>query len=72
MANNYPPDTPVGNVASMPLQTIGPNESILNAAKQMSSKKIRKIAVVENDKIIGIITSTDLVNYLSLIKNKIP
>ena len=72
MANKYPPDTPVGNVASMPLQTIGPNESILNAAKQMSSKKIRKIAVVENNKVIGIITSTDLTNQLSLIKNKIP
>ena len=72
MANKYPPDTPVGNVASMPLQTIGPNESILDAAKQMSSKKIRKLAVVENNKVIGIITSTDLTNQLSLITNKIP
>ncbi len=72
MANKYPPDTPVGKVASMPLQTIGPNESILDAAKQMSSKKIRKLAVVENNKVIGIITSTDLINQLSLIKNKIP
>ena len=72
MANKYPPDTPVGNVASIPLQIIGPNESILDAAKQMSSKKIRKLAVVENDKVIGIITSTDLTNQLFLIKNKIP
>jgi CBS domain-containing protein len=72
MANKYPPDTPVGNVASIPLQIIGPNESILDAAKQMASKKIRKIAVVENDKVIGIITSTDLINQLSLFKNKIP
>ena len=68
-ANKYPSDTPVGKVASMPLQTIGPNESILDAAKQMSSKKIRKLAVVENNKVIGIITSTDLTNQLSLIKN---
>lgn len=72
MANKYPSDTPVGQIASMPLQTIGPNESILNAAKQMSSKKIRKLAVIENNKIIGIITTTDLTNQLSLIKNKIP
>ncbi|MCE9617652.1 MAG: CBS domain-containing protein [Nitrosarchaeum sp.] len=72
MANKYPSDTPAGKVASMPLQIIGPNESILDAAKQMSSKKIRKLAVVENDKIIGIITSTDLTNQLSMIKNKIP
>ena len=72
MVNKYPSDTPVGQVASMPLQTIGPNESILDAAKQMSSKKIRKLAVIENNKIIGIITTTDLTNQLSLIKHKIP
>ncbi len=72
MVNKYSPDTPVGQVASMPLQTIGPNESILDAAKQMSSKKIRKLAVIENNKVIGIITTTDLTNQLSLIKNKIP
>ncbi|MEK6930810.1 MAG: CBS domain-containing protein [Thermoproteota archaeon] len=70
MVNKYPSDTPVGQVASMPLQTIGPNESILDAAKQMSSKKIRKLAVIENNKVIGIITTTDLTNQLSLIKNK--
>ena len=72
VANKYPPDTPVGKVTSMPLQTIGPNESILDAAKHMSSKKIRKLVVVENDKIIGIITTTDLTNQLSMIRNKIP
>lgn len=67
MANKYPSDTPVGKVASMPLQIIGPNESIIDAAKQMSSKKIRKLAVVENNKVIGIITSTDLTRQLSMI-----
>ncbi|MBM2819357.1 MAG: signal-transduction protein [Nitrosarchaeum sp.] len=67
-ANKYPLDTPVGKIASMPLQTIGPNESILDAAMKMSSKKIRKLVVVEDVKVIGIITSTDLVNRLSEIK----
>ncbi len=67
MANKYPSDTPVGKVASMPLQIIGPNESIIDAAKQMLSKKIRKLAVVENNKVIGIITSTDLTRQLSMI-----
>ena len=67
-ANKYPLETPVGKIASMPLQTIGPNESILDAAMKMSSKKIRKLVVVEDVKVIGIITSTDLVNRLSTIK----
>lgn len=64
-ANKYSLDTPVGDVMSTPLQTIGPNASLLDTAKQMSSKKIRKLVVTENNKIIGIITTTDLTNQLS-------
>ncbi len=60
-----PLETPVDKVASYPLQTINSSETILIAADQMSSKKIRKLAVVEDGKIVGIITSTDLVNQLA-------
>ncbi len=58
-------ETPVEKVASYPLETINSSESILMAAGQMSSKNLRKLAVVEDSKIIGIITSTDLVNQLA-------
>lgn len=61
-----PLETPIDKVASYPLEKINSNESILVAAKLMSSKKIRKLAVVNDDKVIGIITSTDLVNQLAL------
>ncbi len=61
----HPLETPVHKVASYPLQTINSNESILVAADKMCSKKIRKLAVVEDKKVIGIITSTDLVNQLA-------
>jgi len=71
VANKYPLDTPVDKIASSPLLTIDSHESILDAAKQMSAKKIRKLVVVENNKVIGIITSTDLTNQLALIKNKL-
>ena len=64
-----PLDTPIDKVASFPLATINLNESILVAASMMSSKKLRKLAVVENEKVIGIITSTDLVNQLALAKD---
>jgi len=66
VSQKYPLDTPVHKVASYPLQTINANESILVAADLMSSKKIRKLAVVENEKVVGIITSTNLVNQLAL------
>ena len=50
-----PLETPIDKVASYPLEKINSNESILVAAKLMSSKKIRKLAVVNDDKVIGII-----------------
>ena len=68
-SQKFPLDTPVHKVASYPLETINSNESILSAADIMSSKKIRKLAVVENDKVVGIITSTNLVNQLAMKNN---
>ena len=66
--NRYPLDTRVQKVASYPLQTINSNESVLVAANMMSAKKIRKLVVVENNKVVGIITSTDIVNQLAKMK----
>ena len=64
-ANNLTFDTPVQKIMSSPLITINHNEPISAAAEMMSSKKIRKLAVSDNGNIIGIITSTDLVNQLA-------
>jgi len=65
--DKVPTDTPIDKVASYPLITINSNEPIVAAAKLMSSKKVRKLVVFENDKVVGIITSTDLVNQLAKI-----
>jgi len=64
-AHGVSKDTPVETIASYPLQTIKSDDSILVAAEIMSDKKIRKLAVKEEGKIVGIITSTDLVNKLA-------
>ena len=64
-ANSLPLDTHVEKFMSSPLITINHDEPISAAAERMSSKKIRKLAVTENGNIVGIITSTDLVNQLA-------
>jgi CBS domain-containing protein len=64
-ANDLPLDTAVENIMSTPLITINHDEPISAAAERMTSKKIRKLAVTENGKIVGIVTSTDLVTQLS-------
>ena len=67
--NKLPLNTPVHKVASYPLQTINSNESILVAADLMSTKKIRKLVVVNDGKVAGIITSTDIVNQVAKMRN---
>ncbi|QLH03179.1 signal transduction protein [Nitrosopumilus cobalaminigenes] len=64
-ANDLPLNTAVENIMSSPLITINHNEPISAAAERMTTKKIRKLAVTENGKIVGIITSTDLVTQLA-------
>ena len=64
-ANSMSLDTPVEKIMSSPLITINHTDLLPAAAKMMSSKKIRKLAVSDNDKIVGIITSTDLVNQIA-------
>ncbi|MBT8243482.1 MAG: CBS domain-containing protein [Nitrosopumilus sp.] len=64
-ADTLPLDTTVEKIMSSPLITINHNEPISAAAERMTSKKIRKLAVTENGKVIGIITSTDLVTQLA-------
>jgi CBS domain-containing protein len=55
-------------ITSSPLITIAPNVTIEDAAKLMAKKKIRRIVVVEDDNLVGILTATDLAAYL--IKHK--
>ncbi len=48
-----------------PLITINHNESISAAAHRMTEKRIRKLAVTENDDVVGIITSKGIVIQLT-------
>ncbi|KAF6249686.1 signal transduction protein [Nitrosopumilus sp. PRT-SC01] len=64
-ANNLPFDTLVEKIMSSPLISINHDEPISAAAQMMSNKKIRKLAVSENGTIVGLVTSTDLVNQLA-------
>tara|TARA_B110001454_G_scaffold71948_1_gene69888 strand:- start:327 stop:731 length:405 start_codon:yes stop_codon:yes gene_type:complete len=65
VSHNLPSDTSVDAIMSSPLITINYDESISAAAKRMTDKRIRKLAVTDDGVIIGLITSTDLVTQLS-------
>jgi CBS domain-containing protein len=44
--------------------TIAPNASIKDAARQMIEKKIGCLPVVEEDRLIGLVTETDMLRYV--------
>ena len=58
--------TSISEVMSSPLIGIDCEETVWEAAQMMKEKNIHKIPALENDKVIGIVTATDLVAICSL------
>ena len=61
-----PLTSPLEEVMSSPLISIDPDETIWEAAEQMKVKNIHKLPVIYNDKVVGIITTSDLVEICSV------
>lgn len=70
VAHAYQITTPVKQIMSTPLIAIGPDESVWMVADLMYTRGIRKLPVIEDDQVIGIITATDLVNQLAISTNE--
>ena len=60
-AHAYPIDTPVKRIMSSPLYSITPGESVWMIADFMATRGIRKLPVIDDDKVVGIVTATDIV-----------
>lgn len=58
--NILPAEVKVGDSMSRPIITILPGTSITDAAKLMNHSRIRRLAVIENDKLVGILTMKDI------------
>jgi CBS domain-containing protein len=66
VAHAYQITTPVKQIMSSPLIATSPEETVLMAADLMYTRDIRKLPVIDNDKVVGMITATDLVNQLAI------
>ena len=66
VAHAYPITTSVKKIMSSPLIGINPEESVWTVAELMYTRKVRKIPVIDEDKVIGIVTATDLVNQFAV------
>jgi len=57
---------PVSQVMTHPLLVIAPNQTVWEVAEIMRNMGIHRVAVQEGDKIIGMVTTTDLVKIFSI------
>ena len=65
-AEGRPLFTEIKEVMSSPLITIDPEDTIWEASELMKEKSIHKLPVKEDNKITGIITTTDIVKISSV------
>ena len=54
----------MGQVMSKPLTTVLPTDSVWDALALMGSKKIRHLPVVQADRLVGILTESDVVRLI--------
>ena len=65
-AHAYQITSPVKQIMSTPLFAINSDESVRTAADLMHERGIMKLPVMENEKVVGIITARDIVNLLAV------
>lgn len=61
-----PLTSPLEEVMSSPLISIDPEETVWEAAQSMKVNNIHKLPVLQDKKVIGIITTSDLVDICSV------
>lgn len=61
-----PEETEVSDVMSRPLIVGGPTMYVEDAAKLMLKKSIKKLPIMENERIIGIITFSDIAKVTNI------
>ena len=65
MAKNKASKTKISEIMSTPLRVIDPDAPLKEAARRMVRKRIRRLPVIQDNKLVGIITTTDFARHLS-------
>lgn len=57
--------TPVSRIMTRHVVTIGPDEQVYKAAGVMHTRRIGCLPVIESSKVVGIVTTSDLLGFLA-------
>jgi PAS domain S-box-containing protein len=55
----------LGGIMSSPVESVPPDLSVLDASKIMGVKHIKRLPILKDEKLVGIVTQTDLVRALT-------
>ena len=65
MAKDKPSKTKISEIMSTPHRVIDPDAPLKEAARRMVRKRIRRLPVIQDNKLVGIITTSDFARHLS-------
>jgi CBS domain-containing protein len=65
LAEGKSADSKVSEIMTHPLRVIDPDSPIKEAARRMVSKRIRRLPVIKDNKLVGIISAADFARHLS-------
>lgn len=55
--------TPISEIMTTNIYSCGPEDDVYDAECKMSQNQVRRIPVIENDKVVGILTLGDLAHF---------
>jgi CBS domain-containing protein len=66
-----PNDIKVEEIMTRDIITVGPDNSLEEAAEVMVTNKIKKLPVIDRGRLVGIVTATDLIAYENRLVEKV-
>jgi CBS domain-containing protein len=63
-------DRRVREVMSSPVTTVGPDDEVVFVFRLMNEKGIRRLPVVQDDRLLGIVTERDLLQWVDAVANE--
>jgi acyl dehydratase len=71
-ADGDPAETRVESVMAQPVETVSQDTTVVEAARRFRDRRIKKLPVCENGQLVGILTTTDIANYLPHARHSLP
>lgn len=59
--DGVPSEFPVAEIMSRPVVSVHPHTEVVKAAREMADHGIRRLAVMEDDELVGIVTENDII-----------